>query len=145
MTVTRRAATDDDFEFCFRALKEGMRKYVVASFGAWDDIQQIRFFRHKLETHTHEVIEVDGIDAGVLCVLHHPNYVHLELISLLEEFQGRGVGGEVILYLMKTARIRGVPLYLRCLKSNPAKRLYDRLGFDVVEEQEIRWVMRYDP
>ena len=50
-----------------------------------------------------EIRRQDGIDAGVLAVDIHPDQVFLRTVALLPEFQGRGIGTEVIRHVMETA------------------------------------------
>jgi ribosomal protein S18 acetylase RimI-like enzyme len=37
------------------------------------------------------------------------------------------------------------PVVLGVLKNNPARRLYERLGFLVVGESEMKFMMRHEP
>lgn len=63
-------------------------------------------------------------------------------IYILPEYQGRGLGTEVIDEVIKQARKRRQPVSLQVLKVNPARRLYERLGFVVIAESETHFQMR---
>jgi ribosomal protein S18 acetylase RimI-like enzyme len=42
------------------------------------------------------------------------------------------------------ARVAGMSVVLGVLRANPARRLYERLGFRVVGQSEISYKMRFD-
>jgi ribosomal protein S18 acetylase RimI-like enzyme len=88
---------------------------------------------------------MDGEDAGVLQVESYVDEIFLALILIAPAFQGQGLGTAVICDVQAQARAAGLPLTLQVLKANPrARRLYERLGFEVVEEREERYVMRWE-
>lgn len=59
--------------------------------------------------------------------------------------QGRGLGTEIVRNLLAEAAAARVPVELQVLKVNPARRLYERLGFTVFAEATIHYRMRADP
>lgn len=60
----------------------------------------------------------------------------------MPEAQGRGIGAALVRGLQAEARVAGMPLKLKVLKTNPALRLYQRLGFAIVGEDEHGWEMQ---
>ena len=56
-------------------------------------------------------------------------------IQLLPSVQGQGIGDYLLRSLVQQARAANVSLRLRVLKANPARRLYERVGFVVVAEK----------
>jgi len=81
---------------------------------------------------------------GMLKVVETPPPWRLVQIQLVPEAQGRGVGGAVVQALLDDARRAGVSVILSVLKVNPAKRLYERLGFRMVAEKDASYDMRAD-
>lgn len=64
-------------------------------------------------------------------------------MSVLPEHRGRGIGTELLRRLLHALAERGVAeVSLSVQQSNPAHRLYRRLGFTVLREHEGEWVMR---
>ena len=59
---------------------------------------------------------------------------HLIQIQMKPVFQGQGLGTQLIQTVIHEARSAGASLSLNVLKANPALRLYERLGFVVVED-----------
>jgi GNAT superfamily N-acetyltransferase len=83
-----------------------------------------------------QVVEIDGRPVG-LWKLHRESAVWWIIqVQLLPEVQGRGIGAALIRGLAAEARSAGVALKLKVLKTNPARRLYERLGFVVVGDDE---------
>jgi GNAT superfamily N-acetyltransferase len=62
-------------------------------------------------------------------------------LAILPLWQGRGIGTRILEDLAQESRRAGVNLSLRVVKGNPALRLYVRLGFEVVAEDEISYEM----
>jgi GNAT superfamily N-acetyltransferase len=74
------------------------------------------------------------VPAGRLWVDRRAESVHVLDIALLDGFRGQGLGSACLCRLMAEAAARGVPLTIKVERFNPARRLYDRLGF--VEDGE---------
>lgn len=142
---TLRPATDDDFDFLFALHRSAMREYIDAIWG-WHEEWQAEYFLKKFDPSTRQIIVVDGIEAGVLVVEERPDEVYVGLIELLPAYQGQGIGTLIIAGLLADAHSRGLPLSLHVLRTNhPARRLYERLGLGVVEEEAHRYRMIAPP
>jgi ribosomal protein S18 acetylase RimI-like enzyme len=72
---------------------------------------------------------------------------HIELVQLYiaKEFQRHGLGTELLKRLFVEARKSNLPIRLRVLAVNPAKAVYERLGFVVVETTRERYFMEWLP
>ena len=82
-------------------------------------------------------------DIGMVKLAKSPNVWHLVQIQIVPELQRSGIGTGIVNDLVIEANQRGVSLRLSVLKVNPAKALYDRLGFVVVEEKETSFEMEW--
>jgi ribosomal protein S18 acetylase RimI-like enzyme len=51
------------------------------------------------------------------------------------------MGAALMRQVQASAATRGVPVRLNVLKVNPARALYERLGFRVIGEDDVRWYM----
>ncbi len=91
------------------------------------------------------IIQCDGVPAGRLIVQRGRTALLLMDIALLPQFQRAGVGTAVICDLMDEARRAGVPVVLHVENFNPARRLYERLGFRVCAEESIYLEMEWQP
>jgi GNAT superfamily N-acetyltransferase len=77
----------------------------------------------------HELVLVDGAPAGRWWVARGEGELRLVDVALLSRFRGTGLGTALVRALQEEAAEAGVPLRLRVLRDNPARRLYARLGF----------------
>ena len=138
-----RPASEADYDFVWRVAATTMRDYVNAIWG-WDEAWQEQRFRGNYSAAPWRVIVVDGQDAGATQYDRRPadGDLFLANIYLLPEFQRRGIGSAIVKGLMAEAIAANLPFALTVLKSNPdAKRLYERLGLRVVDENAERYFM----
>lgn len=142
VTFSLRAASEADRPFCWQLLQESMKPYVAATWG-WDEADQLARFEAAFDPRTAQIIEIDDHAVGLLQVDFSSTPVRLLNIQLAPSFQGRGVGRGIIRVVLEQAGGRGV--WLQVLKVNPAKRLYERMGFRPIEETETHWQMLYNP
>ncbi|MFI5120547.1 MAG: GNAT family N-acetyltransferase [Thermoanaerobaculia bacterium] len=81
------------------------------------------------------VIEVDGVPAGRLYVERQPAEIRLIDIAFLPAFRGRGLGTGLLRDLLAEADAQGKRITLHVEVFNPARRLYEGLGFTAVSER----------
>lgn len=142
-TYTLRPATQNDYNFLYQLHVATIRDAVEATWG-WDEEFQRRYFEEHWDPGPRRIIVVQGQDVGMVQVETYQDEIFLALIEVAPQWQGKGIGSAVIRDVQARAREAGLPLTLHVLKANPkAKRLYERLGFVVVEEREERFVMRW--
>lgn len=144
MRYVLRQATTSDSEFVYQVTEASMREYVEHTFGPWVTEEQRNIIGKSFDPSTHQVISVAGKTAGILAIRSHENYVQLEKLYLLPEFQRLGIGSDILEKLTNSARRARTPIHLRVLSSNTgALKLYERLGFVVVDEVPERKFMEY--
>ncbi len=66
-------------------------------------------------------------------------------IAILPEWRNRGVGTAFLRELIAESEYTGRPLKLQVAKGNPAARLYERLGFSKVSEDQVYIQMEQNP
>jgi hypothetical protein len=86
-----RPATEEDRDFLFELNRAALGDYVAAIWG-WDEQEQISFFDAHFDPSNRKVLQVEGIDVGVLSVEELPDVIYLAGIALLPGWQGRGIG-----------------------------------------------------
>ena len=69
------------------------------------------------------------------------SHIFLDEIHILPEYQGRGIGQQVIRNLLAEASSQDLAVELILLRSNPVRRLYEGLGFKVYKEDTDRYYM----
>jgi GNAT superfamily N-acetyltransferase len=101
--------------------------------GRWDPVRvRQRFLTGFHPAHTF-VIDVAGTPAGVIAVRAESDEQWIEHFYLAPEYQGRGLGSEVLCHVMM-AQGDHRPFRLNVLQGSAARRLYERNGF--VHEHE---------
>ena len=126
--IDLRPARDEDGDLLWRIHCTSMRPPVEATWG-WDEALQRTYFEASLGEGSRQIVRVGGADAGVLSVEARADHVFLKTIALLPEFQGRGIGTQVVRRVIDQAAGLGLPVRLQVLKANRARGLYERLGF----------------
>ena len=62
-------------------------------------------------------------------------------ISILKEYQHKGIGRKILEEQLKENKQKGIRTILQVFKENPAKTLYEKLGFKVYGENETHYQM----
>jgi ribosomal protein S18 acetylase RimI-like enzyme len=141
-----RPSTAQDYAWLWALKRLTMRPYVEQMWSGWDDDAQEEFFRANFNPATIRVIVVDGRDVGLLHVEREPAEIFLANIQLLPEFQNRGLGSAVVRSVLADAEAHRLPVRLQVLKSNrAARRLYERLGFQLTGETSTHYLLRARP
>jgi ribosomal protein S18 acetylase RimI-like enzyme len=81
------------------------------------------------------VIERDGEPIGRVYVYRSPGEIRLMDIALLPEQRGRGLGSALLTELLDEADRQAAQITLHVEAENPVKRLYQRLGFVLIEQR----------
>jgi GNAT superfamily N-acetyltransferase len=136
MRIDFRAAQVADFAYC-RRLYFGKREDVTAD--------QESSFRERWEVSEVRIITCGGTDVGWLQSRIHDDSLFLVQLFLEPDCQGKGIGTEILNRLMGDASQSGMPMTLGVVKTNPARRLYERLGFKITHEDDRKFYMRYEP
>lgn len=137
-----RAATHADRAFCWQLHAQTMRAYVDATWG-WDEVDQRARFEQGFDVAALRIVEVDGTPVGALKVDTGGMPVRLLSIAIAPSHQRRGLGAALIEHVVREAG--NAPVWLQVLKVNPARRLYRRLGFVVIDETATHWRMERTP
>ena len=91
-----------------------------------------------------QIIERDGWPVGRLYVDRWENEIRIVDITLLPEVRGSGVGTKLLTDLQKEARAAGKSLTIHVERFNRALSLYQRLGFQQVEDKGVYLLMRWE-
>jgi ribosomal protein S18 acetylase RimI-like enzyme len=137
VTAATRPATDADRPFLetlyaeSRADELALTSLDAASKTAFCRQQfdaQDRSYRQQFPDATYDIVLVSGVPSGRL-IVRHGDVWHLVDILLAASCRGAGVGTAVLRALTEEADLAGCDVTLRVAPDNPARRLYERLGF----------------
>ncbi len=133
-----RPETDDDIPFLQRLYastraeelkvvpwsEEQKQAFLVDQFRA----QRLHYRQH-FKSCAFDVIERCGQPAGRLYLEPRGSRLHVVDITLMPEWRGQGIGTAILRALQESARAQGLRVGIMVEVFNPARRLYDRLGF----------------
>jgi ribosomal protein S18 acetylase RimI-like enzyme len=136
--ISYRPATEADLPF-LAAVYASTRTEELAMTG-WPDEMKLQFLAHQFNAqHTDYernypdaerlVIRHGGEDVGRLFIDEESTRFHLIDIALLPAARSRGIGGAILADIIEAAAAVGKSVTIHVEKHNPARRLYDRLGF----------------
>ena len=133
----------DDFDFLFELKKQNFKWYVDKIWG-WKDDEQKERLKQDLQEHlAHKrIILTDNNKIGVYAVhTTEDGDFFINEISILREYQNKGIGRKILEEQLKENRQKGIRTILQVFKDNPAKSLYEKLGFKVYGETETHYQM----
>jgi ribosomal protein S18 acetylase RimI-like enzyme len=139
--IAFRPAQDNDVDFLYALHVATMKDYVDKTWG-WDDAFQESIFRKNYVPAEIQIITLAGRDIGMISLEERVEDIFLRVIEIHPTYQRQGIGTTIIQQIIADAARRKKPVFLRVLKVNPAKRLYDRLGFSVIEETKTHYIMK---
>ena len=139
--ISFRPTRDSDVDFLYALHVATMKEYVEKTWG-WNDAFQESLFRRNYAPGESQIITLNENDIGMISIESKNDDVFLRAIEIHPEYQRQGLGRGIIRAIIDDAIRSGKPVSLRVLKVNPAKRLYERLGFETVEETSTHYMMR---
>lgn len=104
---------------------------------------QVQAYRMKYPGADCYVILMDKQRTGRLIVARTDDAIMVVDISLLAGFRNWGIGTHVLEMLQKESEECLKPLVLRVLISNPARNLYERLGFRITQQSDLLYHMEW--
>jgi ribosomal protein S18 acetylase RimI-like enzyme len=87
----------------------------------------------------------DEAPAGRLYVWRAEKEIRIMDLTVLPGFRGRGIGTLLLSSLATESDASGVPLTIHVERGNPARRLYERLGFVEAEDKGVYLFLRRPP
>ena len=144
--VALRPSAAQDTEFLRRvyySTREGEMRILPwsdADKAAFLDLQfraQKKHYEERYPDCAFQVIEIDGAAAGRLYVDRGERDINVLDIALLPEHRGRGIGTRLLEAILAEARGSGRTVSLHVEQYNPARRLYQRLGFRSLESNGV--------
>ena len=90
-----------------------------------------------------QVIERTGEPIGRLYVARWEREMRIMDIALLPQHRGSGIGTTLLSELQGEARSAGKSLTIHVERFNPALRLYERLGFKMVEDKGVYLLLEW--
>jgi ribosomal protein S18 acetylase RimI-like enzyme len=150
--ISLRDAAPEDRELLFTVYADSRAEELARV--PWTAEQKADFLRQQFEaqdawwrehytTAEFSVIVADGEPAGRLYVDEWKNEVRIVDVAVLSTFRGRGIGTRLVRDVIARADRAGKPVSIHVEMFNTgARRLYERLGFELVKEEGVYLLMR---
>ncbi|MGU7783996.1 GNAT family N-acetyltransferase [Burkholderia sp. PU8-34] len=133
--ITLRAASPADLPFLLRLRKLTMTEHLQrVAMPTDDDTHWQRIGSHFEDA---KVICAGTESIGLLKLSRTGSEWHLHQVQVMPAYQGRGIGNGVLHAVLAEATREGASVSLSVLHGNPARCLYERLGFRLVAETSV--------
>jgi len=150
--VGRRPIEDGDLDFLYRLYASTREDELSVT--PWSAEEKETFLRMQFRAqHEHyqahfpaaeySLLLREGQPVGRLYVDRRPDEIRLIDIALVPAARNEGLGGALLRELMAEAEGGAKPLRIHVEQFNPARRLYDRLGFRKIEDQGVYHLMEW--
>ncbi len=136
-------ADDTDKSYFKELHEECYRDVVTRQFGSWESKVQRLNFNAKWLAQQFSKIIIDGEVVGGIWIDEHDEYRQIREIQIHPTFQGQGIGTRVMQDVIDRTRQMDKNLMLKVLHENHAIALYRRLGFVVVDDTGLQYVMEH--
>jgi ribosomal protein S18 acetylase RimI-like enzyme len=136
-----RPARPEDFDYCAHLYFEGMESIIFRELNLNMDAQAAGF-RQRWDVTQVRIITLDGMDIGWLQSFVKDDALFLAQLFVEGALRRQGIGTKVVKGLIEEATRAGLAVTLGVVKTNPALRLYERLGFRTTHEDERKFYMR---
>jgi GNAT superfamily N-acetyltransferase len=152
LPVTLRPICAGDGSFLFEVYAS-TRLEELAPLG-WSAEQRAAFLTQQFNAQHHyyqanyagadfQVILLGDRPIGRLYVARWEDEIRVIDIALLPEYYNAGIGSRLLGDLLDEAAQAGKPVRIHVEKFNPALRLYQWLGFAIVEDRGVYWFMEW--
>ncbi|MDQ3280928.1 MAG: GNAT family N-acetyltransferase [Acidobacteriota bacterium] len=150
--IVLRPATDDDYDFQ-RLLYHSTREEEMKHF-PFNEEQKVAFLDQQFAAQTSHykthypacewnIIEVGGERAGRILLDEWSEELRVVDIALMPRWRGSGIGGMLMREATERAAAAGKAATIHVEIYNPARRLYERLGFQYAESSGVYLLMRW--
>ncbi len=133
-----RPAAEADFEAVLDLSVRVMRDH-LERIGRFDPARRRARMRAHFDAGGMQVIEDEAGLLGSVGIDPHPGWIELHSLYLEPARQGRGLGAAIFAVLR--ARYPGRAWRIEVLRGSPARRFWERQGFQLIDEQPFDWVM----
>ena len=120
-------------------------EYQKSAFINMQSAAQLAEYKTKFPDARFQVIIYNKKDAGRFFTCETENDIRLLDITILPEFTGKGIGTNLLNRLIQRSNKIQKKISLHVIASNPAMKLYQRLGFVHIKNEGFYYYMEREP
>ncbi|MCP4379319.1 MAG: GNAT family N-acetyltransferase [bacterium] len=107
---------------------------------------QHKYYQEHFTQAAFDLILLNTEPIGRLYLDHRTEEFHIIDIALLPQYRGQGLGSKLMANILTEAETVGLPVRIHVEKNNPALRLYRRLGFtEIGDDEGVYYLMEWQP
>lgn len=138
--IQLRAATESDIPFLLILRKITMDQHILNAGLVPSEESHLARIYYRFDCAN--IVQYEGRDVGLLKVIKEGDVWDLVQVQIHPSLQGKGVGQALVTDVLADAYKNKAAVKLSVFKQNPAKKLYDRLGFKIESETETTYEMQ---
>lgn len=132
------------FDYLYQTKKECFKWYVEKIYGPWEDEFQVEFFKNFIREKRNYIKIIIYNDRPIGMFTNYINEDGNDFIDLFyidKVYQGNGIGTQILKEQLLVDKKSNVDTVLQVFKENPAKKLYEKVGFEVYDETDTHYKM----
>jgi len=130
-----------DMDFLFQLRKSTMVPHLEKAGLFLSDEEQLSRVLFHLDNAF--IVMFSGKKVGLLKYIVLEKTIEILQIQILPVYQGKGIASFLIEDLKSKSKMLEKELFLKVLKENPARFLYKRVGFQVIDEDPYEFHMKF--
>lgn len=138
--------SDPQLEYCLQLAHQNMSPYLERRGEQFSDARWREFSPHSEFYLIADDLDVNHTQVGFVSLRHDPDCplaLHIGDVQIEATQQNRGAGSTALQSIEHLAQSRGLSeLTLNVFRDNPALRLYERFGFQLIDTQFYKYKMR---
>ncbi|MCU0522402.1 MAG: GNAT family N-acetyltransferase, partial [Anaerolineae bacterium] len=138
--LSLRPSTPADADFICAVMRATMTDYVMQAWAPSEAAAEAAY-REDIIIGQDHIVVLSGREIGVFSIERKPDEIFLDKLFILPDYQRWGIGSHLIRMVLAEAFGQSLPVRLGVLKVNPARSLYERLGFVVEGEEGASYLM----
>lgn len=143
MKIHLRPAMAADVDVTYAIKQDALKIYIEQVWG-WDEAYQKQLHSNGFEPHFILIIQADGVPVGYIELEENKDFLFIANILIIKAYQNKRIGTILLQNMIQKAKEQQQEVCLEVLKVNEkARKLYERLGFEVYEEDGVKFKMSY--
>ena len=135
----------NDLDYIVKLKELGLKWYIEIIYG-WDEKIQIEKTKKELDNHINDmkIIQIDNNDIGITTFYEEDENYVIGLLIIHPDYQNKGIATKILSKYINTAKENKKRIIIKTYKENPAKILYERLGFKIYDNDHTHIYMEID-